>query len=190
MNTVNNNPSAAAREASESEHSLGRFLPAGLRPLTTEDAPRCAQLEQTLFGDDDPWSEQAFYYEFAGRNVYVGYDADGVLVGYGGLAMLGPESDPEFEVHTIGVDPRYRRQGIGRLIMQMFTDIADHYNGPIFLECRTDNEAAVSLYRDFGFVVIAERANYYQPSGADAYVMQRNPHGVTEQQAADNSPEK
>ncbi len=154
------------------------LLPDALRPLNNEDAPRCAQLEKQLFGEDDPWSEQAFYYEFAGRTIYIGYEDNGVLVGYAGLAMLGPEDDPEFEIHTIGVDPDYRRQGIATLMLQVFVDVADYYEGPIFLECRTDNTAAVTLYQRYGFGVIDERKNYYQPSGADAYVMQRNPHGA------------
>jgi ribosomal-protein-alanine N-acetyltransferase len=40
---------------------------------------------------------------------------------------------------------------------------------------RTDNEAALELYRAAGFERLGIRRNYYRPSGADAYTMRRRP---------------
>ena len=41
--------------------------------------------------------------------------------------------------------------------------------GAVFLEVRTDNEAAIALYRSMGFDQIGRRPGYY--NGADAYTM-------------------
>ncbi|AEX80471.1 ribosomal protein S18-alanine N-acetyltransferase [Corynebacterium diphtheriae] len=145
-----------------------------LRLLRREDAARCAELEQLLFLEENPWSEADFVAEMAQPHTfYVGVDVDGEVVAYGGLAMLGPADDPEFEVHTVGVDPRWQRRGFGRLVMDNFVHVADTAGGPIFLEVRTTNAPAIALYESLGFEHQGVRKNYYQPSGADAFVMVR-----------------
>jgi ribosomal-protein-alanine N-acetyltransferase len=51
----------------------------------------------------------------------------------------------------------------------------------VYLEVRTDNEQAIGLYEAHGFRRIGLRRRYYQPSGADAYTMERPPHGGGEE---------
>lgn len=97
----------------------------------------------------------------------------GPLVGYAGLQALGTPEDPEYEVHTIGVDPAWRRRGVGGALMGALLEAVAACPGPVFLEVRTDNEGALAMYRRRGFEVIGLRRNYYQPSGADAYTMRR-----------------
>ena len=145
-----------------------------IRRLTFENAARCAELEEQLFPGDNPWTRDIFVVEFAQpNNLYLGVFDDDELLAYGGISQLGPREDPEFEIHTIGVDPQQRRRGLGRLLMDQFMRLADGLDGEVFLEVRTDNEAAIALYRAFGFDIIGERRRYYQPSGADAYSMKR-----------------
>ncbi|WP_241386053.1 ribosomal protein S18-alanine N-acetyltransferase [Rhodococcus sp. CH91] len=143
--------------------------------LRPEDAPRCAELEQILFPGDDPWSADAFRAELASphNHYFAARDLQGRLIGYAGLARLGTAIGPESEVHTIGVDPAARRRGIGGVLLGELLAVADRWGGPVFLEVRTDNEAAIALYRREGFEVVGTRKRYYQPSGADAYTMRR-----------------
>ena len=143
-------------------------------PLTRGDAARCAELEAQLFEGDDPWPARAFYAELeAKHNRYVAARADDKLVGYAGIARLGRKRPYEYEIHTIGVDPAYQGQGIGK---GMLTDLLEYASGGVvFLEVRTDNEAAVGLYESFGFVNVGLRKRYYRASGADAYTMRRDP---------------
>ena len=145
-----------------------------LRELTRGDAARVAELELELFAEDNPWSRDVFVAEFSQPyTFYLGaFDGD-LLVGYAGVAMLGPRDDPEFEVHTIGVQRDYQGRGIGRALMDQLVHTADLLDGPMFLEVRTDNTPAIALYASFGFYVLATRKGYYQPSGADAYSMMR-----------------
>jgi ribosomal-protein-alanine N-acetyltransferase len=143
-------------------------------PLARTDAARCAELESQLFDGDDPWPARAFLAELdAKHNHYVGARVDDKLVGYGGIARLGRKKPYEYEIHTIGVDAAYQGQGIGRLLLTALLEHAD--GGTIFLEVRTDNEAAISLYESVGFVRVGMRRRYYRASGADAYTMRRDP---------------
>ncbi len=146
-----------------------------IEPMGPADIARCAELEKLLFPEDDPWPEVAFQSELAGaHNRYlVARDESGRMVGYAGIALLGPAAHPEAEVHTIGVDPACHRGGIGTLLLRALLAEAGKRGGPVFLEVRTDNAPAIALYEKHGFHIIGLRKNYYQPSGADAFTMRR-----------------
>ncbi|WP_087117203.1 ribosomal protein S18-alanine N-acetyltransferase [Corynebacterium urinipleomorphum] len=145
-----------------------------LRELTAADAAATAAIEADVFAGETPWSRDVFLVEFAHPyTFYVGAFDDGELVGYAGLAKLGPADDPEFEVHTIAVARGHQRRGIGRVLMDQLVHAADMHDGQMFLEVRTDNTAALALYVSYGFIEIGVRKGYYQPTGADAYTMMR-----------------
>jgi [ribosomal protein S18]-alanine N-acetyltransferase len=140
--------------------------------LTAADADRCAELEAQLFPGDDPWPAVAFVRELESAHIhYVAARVGGRLIGYAGVSRLGRTPPYEYEVHTIGVDEGLQGQGIGRTLLGELLKFAD--GGTVFLEVRTDNVAAISLYESVGFVVIGRRKRYYQVSGADAYTMRR-----------------
>jgi [ribosomal protein S18]-alanine N-acetyltransferase len=146
--------------------------PVTIGALTRADAERCAQLEAQLFDGDDPWPATAFFRELASaHNHYVGARTPSTLVGYAGISRLGRRPPFEYEVHTIGVDPGYQGHGIGRRLLGELLEFAD--GGAVYLEVRTDNEAALALYRSVGFEQIGLRKRYYRVSGADAYTMRR-----------------
>lgn len=146
--------------------------PVTLGPLTRADVNRCAELEAQLFPGDDPWPARALIAELAGKhNHYVAARLGDKLVGYAGIARLGRRAPFEYEVHTIGVDPAQQGRGIGRRLLAELLEHAD--GGPVFLEVRTDNEAAIGLYRAAGFEQVGLRKRYYRMSGADAYTMRR-----------------
>ncbi|MGC0365200.1 ribosomal-protein-alanine N-acetyltransferase [Rhodococcus sp. 27YEA15] len=143
--------------------------------MTVGDAERCAELERLLFAGDGPWSAQAFVSELAGshNHYFVARSPGGLVLGYAGIAVLGAPPNLEAEVHTIGTDPQAQRLGIGGALLAALLAVADTRECAVFLEVRTDNEAAMALYRREGFDVVGTRKKYYQPSGADAYTMRR-----------------
>lgn len=147
-----------------------------IEPLRASDAARCAELERILFPGDDPWSERAFREELRAGHHYLAArtDAD-ELVGYAGLAFVAGPPRAEAEIHTIGVDPAHQRRGIGRALLHGLLVVADAAGATVFLEVRTDNAAARTLYEADGFAVVGVRKRYYRPSGADAYTMRREP---------------
>ncbi len=143
--------------------------------LTRRDAERCAELEELLFGGDDPWPEAAFVRELAAaHNRYFAARMGDTLVGYAGIARLGRVRPFEYEIHTIGVDPAYQRHGIGRALMDRLLAWAEP-EAVVYLEVRTDNDPAINLYRSLGFVTVGLRKRYYRASGADALTMRRDP---------------
>jgi [ribosomal protein S18]-alanine N-acetyltransferase len=146
--------------------------PVDIGALTPDDAARCAELESQLFDGDDPWPAVAFQRELAApHNHYVAARTDGMLVGYAGISRLGRKPPFEYEVHTIGVDAAYQGRGIGRRMLDELLRFAD--GGVVYLEVRTDNEAAIALYSSTGFEQVGLRKRYYRVSGADAYTMRR-----------------
>lgn len=80
---------------------------------------------------------------------------------------------PEIEVMDIGVDPSCRRQGVAK---RLFLTLMDYANSArveiIHLEVKDGNEAAIELYRHFGFFEVGRRKKYYQ-DGTDALLFQK-----------------
>lgn len=143
--------------------------------LRESDAARCAELERILFPGDDPWPARAFVEELrAGHHLLAAREGD-ELVGYAGLGFVAGPPQAEAEVHTIGVDPAHQRRGIGRALLRGLLAAADAVGATVFLEVRTDNDAARALYEAEGFTVVGLRKRYYRPSGADAHTMRRDP---------------
>jgi [ribosomal protein S18]-alanine N-acetyltransferase len=140
------------------------------------DAARCAELEAQLFEGDDPWPAAAFLRELAAQHIhYVAARDDDKLIGYAGIARLGRKPPYEYEIHTIGVDPAYQGQGVGRQMLDRMLEFAG--DDTVYLEVRTDNTAAIAMYQSAGFVNVGLRKRYYRVSGADAYTMQRPARG-------------
>jgi len=152
--------------------------------LTIADVPRCAELEMQMFAGDSPWPQAAFRAEMnAPYNTYfAARDAIGEqAMGYAGISMLGGPGAYESEIHTIAVDPDRRGRGYGLALLRAMLAVADDADAPVFLEVRTDNHTAISLYERHGFATAGIRRGYYQPSGADAYTMVRPARTRTEQ---------
>lgn len=77
--------------------------------------------------------------------------ADGELVGNVTLSRVSGQT---WLISNMAVHPEYRRRGIGRTLMEASVDwVRNRGASRITLEVRAGNEAAKSLYDDFGFAV-------------------------------------
>lgn len=161
-----------------------------VQPMRWWHLEQVVAMEAQLFATDSPWSAEMFWSELAAEHHYVVATVPGpaddpqggpeTVIGYAGLAVLGaPPQDDAAEVRTIGVAAERRGRGLGRQLLQNLLAAA----GPrqVLLEVRTDNGAAIELYRSEGFELLHRRRRYYQPSGADAYTMRRPAAPVTTQ---------
>jgi GNAT superfamily N-acetyltransferase len=73
-----------------------------------------------------------------------------------GYAVLSHRED-RAHIRRIGIHPSYRRQGLGRRLMQTMLDKAGLLGATwIDLAVQQDNPAAIQLYRKFGFQVTGE----------------------------------
>lgn len=118
-----------------------------------------------------PWTTGVFTSELeqvrGGSRYYVVGIRDSALVGYGGLMFAADEA----HVTNVAVDPLRRRQGIARRILSHLIDTAIERGAhAMTLEVRVSNEAALGLYREFGFAPAGVRQRYYENT-EDALVM-------------------
>lgn len=88
------------------------------------------------------------------------------IIGYIGIEKILDEE----HIINMAVHPDYQGKGIGKRLMQHVLNDEEVF----FLEVRTSNDTAKSIYEHFGFKVINMRKGYYA-DGEDAYVMRRIP---------------
>ena len=74
-------------------------------------------------------------------------------------------------IATVGVSPGYRRQGIGRALLN---ECEDQLPTPsVRLSVRKENVNAIQLYRNEGYQTINIWEKYYK-DGSDAVIMEKN----------------
>ena len=120
-----------------------------------------------------PWSLSLFMSELtlrATRTYRVAW-AQGVVAGYSGLMIAGPDA----HVTTLAVDPGWHRRGIGTFLLAgLATDAVERGCQHLTLEVRVGNAAARELYQSFGFAPAGIRKNYYVETNEDALIMWAN----------------
>lgn len=83
----------------------------------------------------------------------------------------------EAEILTLGVDPRHRRGGIARALLEdLYVRALSAGATRIVLEVAASNAGAMRLYESGGFRRIGQRPNYYQRPGGrreDAWLLRR-----------------
>lgn len=122
-------------------------------------------LERQIY--PEPWADKVFHDELAheGRR-YMVVEADGGIVGYGGLMLVMDEG----HITTLAVAPDHRTGKIGtRLMLALIEAALDGGARQLTLEVRLSNEPAQALYRRFGMAPVGLRKNYYRTE--DALVM-------------------
>ena len=137
-----------------------------LRLATESDLPAILAIEQTSF--PQPWTSAAFRNEF--KNPYSRLwvlEERTLVIGYICTWFI----DDEGQIVNVAVLPAYRRQGIGKFLVQHALQEAKKQGvRSLSLEVRSSNFAAVDLYRSFGFEEVAMRKRYYG-NGEDALLM-------------------
>jgi ribosomal-protein-alanine N-acetyltransferase len=72
----------------------------------------------------------------------------------------------EAEILTLAVVPRWRQRGGGQRLMQAaIAWAAEHEARTVYLEAAETNIAALSVYRNLGFVAAGYRRDYYASGG-------------------------
>lgn len=141
-----------------------------LRPMTAQDIPAVAELEQGAFSD--PWPASGFHELLqAPHTVMAVAEAAGQVVGYCVVAVAADEA----ELANIAVDPTHQRHGIARRLVGAALDEArDRGARTLYLEVREGNAAARALYAALGFLEVGRRPGYYRRPNEDALVLSRS----------------
>ncbi len=86
--------------------------------------------------------------------------------------IVARETAGELHINNVAVRSEYRRRGIGAtLLNRVLTEARRRKANAAFLEVRSGNQAAQTLYEKSGFKAIARRPNYYSEPLEDAVVM-------------------
>ena len=128
--------------------------------------------EQAMFGPE-AWTRTGYRDELADRrhrSYLVAESGTGALLGWAGVRVVADEA----EVLTVGVVPEARRTGLARrLLAGLLAAAVQRGARDAYLEVRTDNDAALALYRSEGFAEVGVRRGYYENGRVDAVVMHR-----------------
>lgn len=142
--------------------------------MSLQDLPFVETLEQVCFAA--PWSRETYRHELTHNRLssYWVLRPDPACAGappilaYGGFWSLGPEA----HIVTIATHPEYRRQGLGRMLLDAMIARARAAGAhEVTLEVRAGNAAAQAMYEKMGFVVVGVRKRYYRDNGEDALLM-------------------
>ena len=144
-----------------------------IRKMMVQDVPAVAHIDQLSFSL--PWPEHSFHYEVSDNRVarcFVAEAEDGRIA----AMIVSWVVIDELHIATIATHHEFRRQGIGTLILKSaLKDASADAVRRAFLEVRASNEAAISMYRKFGFEITGRRAKYYKDNGEDAILMTLEP---------------
>ena len=126
-----------------------------------------AALEKLIFSD--AWSENSVRSELSNELSLwlVALDGD-VVAGYIGSQTVLEEAD----MLNLAVKPEYRRQGLGRRLVEELIQQLDAHS--LTLEVRMTNEPAKTLYDSMGFKQVGLRRNYYEKPKEDALILRKD----------------
>jgi len=167
---------------------IGEFL-ISIRTATEADIERILEIEQEAISP--PWSHGTLLNEIYKNDSYFivaiedageasgsaagFYTAGSSVIGFPviGFAVIRLVGD-DGELMQIAVDKTMKRRGTGGVLMKAIIDYAaDKKRNIIFLEVRKSNDAAVGLYKKFGFKVLRTRKDYYTDPVEDAFIMSK-----------------
>jgi ribosomal-protein-alanine N-acetyltransferase len=135
-------------------------------PMRSEDLDAVMEIERRSF--PEPWTPGLFLHELKVpfSKTILAWRGD-AIVGYICRWLVGDE----VHILNIAVRPETRQSGIGRALVALVMAEAEQVRAAVVtLEVRRENEAAIALYRTFGFTERGVRRNYYA-RGHDAVVM-------------------
>ncbi|MGB4019840.1 MAG: ribosomal protein S18-alanine N-acetyltransferase [Syntrophomonadaceae bacterium] len=138
-----------------------------VRRMTESDVDEVMAIEQQSF--TLPWSKQSYMGELKNQfATYLVCDREAQLVGYVGLWVVFEEA----HITNVAVDPKWRGQGLGRVLMEEAEKIARQKKAlRILLEVRPSNYVALALYESMGYMETGRRPAYYTDNCEDAIIM-------------------
>ena len=138
-----------------------------IRFMTEADLEQAAAIEAACFPEARSFDLLAPGYKNK-RNLYLAAEEDGRLAGYGAVCVIAGEG----EIQRIAVLEEFRRQGLGRKLLDAMVAAARNRGArAMTLEVRESNEPAIKLYFSAGFRTEAQRKDYYRNPREDALIM-------------------
>ena len=127
-----------------------------LRPMQMHDLDNVMQIESTIYSY--PWTRGNFSDSL--QNGYSGWVLEdaGEMIGYSLLMIVMDEA----HLLNLSVAKQMQKKGLGQFLLEHMLQIAkNHKAANMFLEVRTSNISAITLYEKLGFCEMAVRRGYY-----------------------------
>lgn len=148
------------------------------RQFELSDLNRVYQIEKKSF--PHPWSKLEFtWFHCNNPRGFLVTVRNGKIIGYivaEVLACWKPrsvQSKKRGHLLSIAVDPKFRRQGIGKTLIETIIEYLRQENiENLVLEVRSSNFTAISFYKTMGFTERQRKTKYYLDE--DAVVMVRD----------------
>lgn len=162
--------------------------PYQLRAMQVRDIPQVMTIESRAF--PRPWPAHAYEDELTNNQLSHCYVLEAVGSGHGNQLHPGaPEGVvqclgygcfwlllDEAHISTLAVAERWRRRGLGELILQVLIEEAIRLRSTLVtLEVRESNQVAQRLYAKYGLAVVGRRKRYYADNNEDAIIMTVEP---------------
>jgi [ribosomal protein S18]-alanine N-acetyltransferase len=139
-----------------------------IRKAESFDVSKLFALEQKLFSSANfPLSRGSLAYHVK-NNMLLVAEAEGEMAGY----VLALVKRSHAKLYSIGVCEAYRGKKIAfKLLEALSAELISLGFSKLLLEVRVDNERAIALYKDFGFILKKQLKAFYR-DGCDAYLME------------------
>ena len=140
-----------------------------IREAAAKDAHAIYEIGTECF--TDAWHEETVAADLSKpHSAYLVAVKEGAVVGYACSWYVVDEA----QLVNIGVSKKERRRGIADSLMKaLLAEAKTHGMASIYLEVRTSNIAAQTLYRKYGFTVKALRKGVYDLPKEDGFIMGR-----------------
>jgi ribosomal-protein-alanine N-acetyltransferase len=141
--------------------------------MAEEDIDPVLAIDQASFAL--PWTKRSYRYDLTQNKAARMWVAESRIKGNTGavigMVVLWIILD-EAHIGTIAVHPSFRRQGIGRMMLEKaLGDALEDGVKIATLEVRRSNQIAQLMYTNLGFSIVGVRPRYYKDNGEDALLM-------------------
>jgi len=144
-----------------------------LRRMVEDDLDSVLEIEHLSF--PHPWRRTTFIGELDNYPISIPFGIihrpNDRLIGYIILWFI----QEEVQISNFALHPDFRKRGVGEAVLLDILDkITKQGAEEIYLEVRSSNHGARSLYEKLGFQILGVRKNYYQSPVEDALIMGKN----------------
>ena len=131
-----------------------------IKQALIEDLDEIMKIENACFDADAFSRHQITYLITRSKGIFLIARHNGEIAGYLSFIISGRHNTGR--IYSVAVSPGHRGEGIASLLMDKTIEHAlkSHLRA-IFLEVRTDNQAAIQLYKNKNFAMHSIKNNYY-----------------------------
>ena len=141
-----------------------------IRTASREDLKELFRLEQLCFDAESFSRRQINYLIRQSAGHFMVLTEDEKIAGF--LVLLIRKTSFKARIYSIAVSPHFRGKNYGKTLLDKAVELAlEEGKKSLTLEVNENNEAAIQLYKKFGFQVTGKRKAYYK-DGSDALLME------------------